>query len=239
MGPDELLAAVRGRTMTGDGIGLARGYFSTLVPCLGDGLCRVRAFELGNPEEWLARLKDAETRLVYCDADMVATGGAAKGDPAPREWGDKGGKELTPGACMDFDCVITSKRQDRDGDVLESGGAEVDERSPLLWQHIPMMPIGKLLKVTGQNKSRVTGRCSILDFPLGHDAALLVEFGALRISHGFIPLEFEPLEGKDGDAAGVRRGYRVIRFKVLEVSGPTTCAAGCRGGRRWTACPRG
>ncbi len=110
---------------------------------------------------------------------------------------------------MDFDAVITSTRRDRDSDILESSGATVDPNAVLLWQHIPMLPIGRLLAVTEQSDSRIKARLSIADTELGRDAATLAEFGALKISHGFEPVEFEPLPD---------RGWHIKRFEIYEIS---------------------
>jgi HK97 family phage prohead protease len=118
---------------------------------------------------------------------------------------------------MDFEAVVTTSREDRDRDILEAGGAEVDPKSPLLWQHIPFEPIGKLVQVTKQNSKRVEARFAIADLPLGHDAATLIELEALRISHGFRPLEWEVRETDDEEDSW-RRGFHIKRFEIMEVS---------------------
>src|SRR5262245_54604133 len=58
--------------------------------------------------------------------------------------------KLTPGSICDFEAVITSGRKDRDGDILEPSGAILDPQCPLLWQHLPTMPIGRLVSKTVQ-----------------------------------------------------------------------------------------
>jgi hypothetical protein len=157
---------------------------------------------------------------------------ALRGGDAARKWlhkarksqkADDEGGGLADGACMEFDCVLTSKRQDRDGDVLEPAGADLDPRMPLLWQHIPIQPIGKLTKVLDRDDDAVRVRFAVADNALGRDAALLVSFGALRISHGFVPVEFEPLEdvGADdavGEGQEGQEGWHVTKYRVLEGS---------------------
>jgi hypothetical protein len=219
MNLEELFAAIRRRQALGEGIGLALPYLAGIAPCLGDNACQVQVFKMGAPEEWQRAVKEAANRLVYRDADMVAEGGiwVANGG-ASREWGEKKPKEPSPGACMDFEGIITSRKKDRDGDILESEGAEPDERMPLLWQHIPMMPVGKLITIINRSKNRVSGHFSIMDSELGRDSAQLVEFGALRLSHGFLPLEFEQLERDENTPEHRFPGWHVLRFKILETS---------------------
>jgi hypothetical protein len=223
MNLEDFLTAVRKRQATGEGIGLALPYLAGVAPCLGDGACQVRVFQMGSPEEWHRAVKEAENRLVYRDDDMTADGGvvAVEGGVTVRQvrpWGEKKPRELSPGACMDFEGVITSRKKDRDGDVLEAEGAEPDEKMPLLWQHIPMMPVGKLVAITNRSKNRVSGHFSIVDSELGRDSAQLVEFGALRLSHGFLPLEFEQLQRDENTPEHRFPGWHVIRFKILETS---------------------
>jgi hypothetical protein len=113
---------------------------------------------------------------------------------------------------LEFDGVLTSTRRDRDGDVLETKGAEVDPLMPLLWQHIPMQPVGKFMGLLHRSDELLPCHFGICDVPLGRDAAVLVEYGALRLSHGFTPVEFEPIKDKDSP------GWRVKRFKIREAS---------------------
>lgn len=181
------------------GILTADRYFRSIEGCFNGGFCPTKLFDSADPEQWAKALDLASESLVYSDDEMlvkdVATAGMA----------------LTPGAIMDFDAVITTTRKDRDGDILETSGAELDPHAPLLWQHIPLQPIGKVVSKTVHTKSRMEGRFAIADTELGRDAAVLVEMKALRISHGFEPDEYEPLEGKEGR-------FRILKLKILEIS---------------------
>lgn len=154
---------------------------------------------LSPADPWDACIKEASGRLAYVADDLCL---------------DKAIGDLSPGSIMDFDCVVTTTRQDRDGDVLETAGADLDPMAPLLWQHVPLMPCGKVVKQLSKTASRLMARCAVADTELGRDVAVLVEFGGLRISHGFKPAEWEPLQDDKGQAVGMR----FLKFKVLEVS---------------------
>ena len=191
----------------GWGIGTAATYLSSVQGCFDGGVCPTSAFSLASADQWAQALKDAEQRLTYCDPDMRVRNGSIKA-------------AKTPGAIMEFECVITTTRRDRDGDVLETKGAIPDPLMPLLWQHIPIEPIGKLLSITLHTDKKLCGRFAIADLPLGRDAATLIEFGGLRISHGFQPLEFEPLDSEWLESQGVRDtdGWHVTKFDIMETS---------------------
>jgi HK97 family phage prohead protease len=118
--------------------------------------------------------------------------------------------EPTPGSILDFEAVISTSKRDRDFDTLLASGGEIDEHAALLWQHIPASPIGRLIRITEQNEKRVCGHFAVADTALGRDAKTLIEFGALRISHGFKPIKAEP--HKDGN------GYVISSWKCLEIS---------------------
>lgn len=168
--------------------------------------------QLGDGEQEIRDFRDAQNKLIYCDEGMCIESHC--GAPAA---GAKGkAKELPEGAVMVFDAIITSKRKDRDGDILEPDGARVDERSPLLWQHDHTMPVGRLLEIPSRSKQRIKGRFMIADTPLGRDAAQLIELGVLRISHGFLPDDdgLEDLEDKEGNWIG----WHILKYEILEVS---------------------
>ncbi len=199
----QLLDSVRRRSRRpGKGLGLAADYVASLVSCFGSPTCSTRMAKLLEGD-WQTALEEAEEKLVYRNAGMkvlketVSTSG------------------ITPGYLLEFECISTTSQKDRDGDVLETAGAVVDPDGPLLWQHIPLQPIGRHLRVIGNDGASLIERNGILDLknPLTDDAALLVEAGALRISIGFDPQEFEPLKGPGGQT-----GWHVLKFEVLERS---------------------
>jgi HK97 family phage prohead protease len=120
----------------------------------------------------------------------------------------------TPGTCATFTAVICAATVDRDGDLLDPRGANVDVHLALLWQHDAQAPVGKLLAITKQDADVLSGDFALADNDLGRDCAKLIELGVLRISHGFVPTEYAPRL----DAKGKQTGWDVKKFDVLEVS---------------------
>jgi HK97 family phage major capsid protein/HK97 family phage prohead protease len=211
------------------GIGTAADYLRELEICLG-GRCPSGLLDGVSRRQWRAWIKAARRKLVYHHAEMQPLAGKAEnsspssafclqpfalknGGPALASSLVPPYENLPPHTIATFPAVITTTRQDLDGDVLETAGAELDPRAPLLWQHLPDLPIGRLLDVGEHTERRLTGRFAIADTALGQDAALLAEHGALRISHGFLPSKWESLDSDD--AIG---GYHILEFKILEVS---------------------
>ena len=189
-----MLAAVQQgrRTKSRWGVGLASSY-----------LRRMDGDQFGmSPEEWQRTVKEAEQRLTYCDPGMTI-----RRSKSPRN-GE------SDGAILVFEATVSSKRKDRDGDILDPAGAVIDPNAALLWQHVHSLPIGRYFKTVKQNSRRIAGRFGIADLALGHDAATLVEFKALRISHGFDPLEWEEMLDKDDEFIG----WHVKEYEIMEVS---------------------
>lgn len=108
-----------------------------------------------------------------------------------------------------FEAVISSTKRDRDADIMEARGANVDPRSPLLWQHDIKQPIGRLVEITHRDNDKIVGRFELANTALGRDALTLLKMKALRLSHGFKPIDFEPL--KDS-------GFHVKTWEITEVS---------------------
>lgn len=162
--------------------------------------------------------KEAKVLKRFTVADLGGKEGEAastSGTPGNPDAPTDGPKEVADGAIMQFQNVLTSKSQDRDGDILDPMGANIDPKSPLLWQHMPMMPCGKLVKTLAINEQMVATECAIAGTSLGHDAALLVEFGGLRISHGFVPVDYDQRKDANGNSLP---GWDIKRYNVLEVS---------------------
>lgn len=196
---------------TGAGIGVAARYLETLVKYAGQG-------------DFAQLLKDAENRLVYRGDDMVVAGGNGSNEAGEiTSFGTPKRKDparRTPKSLLDFEGVITTTRKDRDGDVLETKGAIPDPAMPLLWQHYPPEVIGRMVGVIEHGDDRLLAHFAIADTQLGHDAATLTEFGALRLSHGFRPESAEPLEeGEDkSEDQFALMGWHVTKFHILETS---------------------
>jgi len=71
------------------------------------------------------------------------------------------------------------------------------------------------VEVLVQNNRRVKARFALANTALANDAATLVEFGALRISHGFIPSEWEERRDKKSDEF---LGFHITKYDMIEVS---------------------
>lgn len=190
------------------GIGTAAQYLKEIQGCFAGGLCPQKAFDLATPDMWAKELDAAAARLTYCEAGMSID---------EKSLGD--GAEIGSGFVLEYDCVLISRRKDRDGDILEPNGASLDVKMPLLWQHLQLQPIGSYRKTISVDNDYVRCRFGIADTALGRDAATLVKAGALRKSHGFRPLDFEPIEiVKGADGRDMVRGWHVKKAAVLEGS---------------------
>jgi len=189
-----------------------------------------------SPARWQKALEVASTRLTYCGPDMQPIGmdtdppsglsldAGFELVPVKSTNGDiyhvavlkgkRGARETVADAIGEFDAIVTSSRIDRDNDILEPKGANVDPNLALLWQHMPFEPIGRLVEILVQNSKRVKARFALADTALARDALVLVEFGALRISHGFIPTKWEDRTSKQGDWLG----FHILEYDMIEVS---------------------
>lgn len=192
-------------------IGTADEYLRTLAKCTGN-LCPTDRARYAGPE-FEKRLKEAASIPVYGNDFMPFTSFVKSGLKAT----DDAGGAKRPAALCRIEGVYTSTKEDRDKDILEAGGAELDNNMPVLWQHDPTAPIGAHREIVAQDKSRVIGAYEIADTPLGADAAYLAEFGALRHSHGFRPKEFEPITEKSGGHEIVT-GFHVLKYEMMEIS---------------------
>jgi len=161
-------------------------------------------------------LKEASQRLCYATPGMVAEKIAGSAEGLGFKQNDL---IVPPNALMVIQHILTTDREDRDGDMLEPAGAEIDPKSPLLWQHQPFMPVGKLLKVVEQNAKFIRAVSVLLDLKgnseLTSDIARLIEADALRFSHGFMVTDYEARKNDDGDETG---GFHVTKWKMIEES---------------------
>lgn len=153
-------------------------------------------------KSWDSVVEDAQSKLVFTNG-MVQKRQANAGLPTER----------TPDSIADIALIVTTSNEDRDGDLLEAKGAEIDPAAPLLWQHFWAEPIGKFVGILEQNRKRVRAHVAIANTMLGRDAATLAKFGALRVSHGFIPSDYEERKSSDG-----RSAFHVKKYKIIEIS---------------------
>lgn len=194
----DILSSLAGRNRRW-GIRTASDYVNSFAGCLGDGFCPTSLMGVSG-EQWAKCLKEAAQTLTFANQSMQIK--------------DLSESDLPDGAIMVYDGVMTSTRRDRDFDILETSGARIDPKHPALWQHLALQPTGPFIKEVGRTKNMVIGRFAIADTPLGRDAAALVRLKALRLSIGFQPEEFEPIE----DEKGEQTGWRIRKFEVMETS---------------------
>lgn len=217
----DLLESLDGRDLI-YGISTAAKHIGGIAPCLsGSGSCPKDVFGLADAGLWTKELEESVSRLVYAIEKMHQT------DVIEKSIRD--GSGIQSGAVLEYDCVLSARAKDLDGDVLwQKGGMEIDPKMPLLWQHIRLQPIGKHLKVLDQDDDVTKASFAIADIPLGRDAATLLRFGALRKSHGFIPREFRPNSVKKVDGKTIVTGWDVMKSYCVEgslVSVPANPAA--------------
>lgn len=207
----DLLDSLDGRDLI-YGISTAAKHIGGIAPCLsGSGSCPKDVFGLADAALWTKELEEAVNRLVYAIEKMH------QNDVIEKSIRD--GSGIQSGAVLEYDCVLSARAKDLDGDVLwQKGGMEIDPKMPLLWQHIRLQPIGKHLKVLDQDEDVTKASFAIADIPLGRDAAVLLKFGALRKSHGFIPREFRPNSVKKVDGKTIVTGWDVLKSYCVEGS---------------------
>lgn len=219
--PADLVAAIQ-RRRKDNRILVASRYVETVQSCFGDSVCAAKWAGVGTADQWAMALKEARGKLVYRDSDMRVRGGWRPGENGQQETFGRikqasSKKKLPAKTLMYFECVLTSTKRDRDGDVLESKGGELDVQMPVLWQHVPLSPIGRYVDTISRDDRRIVTGNAIADTQLGLDACTLIEFEALRISHGFKPLEFKPLRKQTTDV-DFEPGFHILRFQVMETS---------------------
>lgn len=218
---DKILNSVRQRIGTkskfGYGITTADTYLKHIQACAGESVCCSNNpwSRQANSPAWPSVMKDAESKLVYSNDETVVKQDTVTTNSSDFKSVLHDKDTVVPAkTIMVFRNIVTTPKKDRDGDVLRTGGAEIDKMMPLLWQHMHVAPIGRMLEVVEHNEKELIVTSAVIDSALGNDTANLVEFGALRISHGFIPKEFKELEKRDGEMPG----YDITKFEIMEES---------------------
>jgi len=162
-----------------------------------------------------ALLKESRERLCFASDGMVIEKSAMTSETEEyrNAFGDI--KE-PPNTLMLVRHVLTTDSEDRDGDILRTAGAKLDPKAPMLWQHQPFLPIGSVIRTVEQTASKLTVISALLDLnDITADAAKLIEANALRFSHGFRVLDYEPRKDSDGNEVD---GFEVKDFEILEAS---------------------
>jgi len=201
----------------GQGIWTADKYVQSIAECVGPGICQ-RYF--GSQEKSFAiAMKEAAGKLTFSGPDLLIDENSptrvklASGLASIKSV--LGDVELPQHTMMAFVHTLTTPREDRDGDVLETAGAVLDGKMPLLWQHVHTLPVGRMLKVVEHSADRLKLAGVLLDInDLTNDAGKLLEANALRFSHGFRALDFSE---RNKEAAGAV-GFRVKSYEIMEES---------------------
>lgn len=195
----EALAAFSANTLDGR-IGTAGRYWRDVAELCEGGLCPTKHF--GKAADAVELVQKLSGKLTYTDPTLLITESSRKSVEGETS-------VTTSPFILEFVGVVSTSSQDRDGDILDPLGCEIDPLAPLLWQHIPEAPIGSFLGLVEKSANRVVGRFGIADTMLGRDTVRLIEAKALRISHGFEPREYEPLDGGR---------YLIKQYATFEVS---------------------
>lgn len=209
----EAVLARKGRGLRfGQGIWTADRYVKTVAECIGPGMCQ-RYFG-GAQQNFPGVMKEAAVKLSFAGDGLVIEHGklATNSSLIKKLLGDD---ELPEHTMLAFPHVLTTTREDRDGDILETKGAVLDSILPMLWQHVHTLPIGRYVKTLQHTDDVLRLLSVLLDMnELTHDAGILVEAKALRFSHGFRALDFSE---RNKEAAG-SNGFRVKSFEIMEES---------------------
>ena len=182
----------------------AGSYLNSFAPCLsGDGACNTKLFGEASAQQWSDEIKSSGGKLTYCHPDTNWLKGYSS-------------EGIDPDCILEFNAIITAKGEDRDRDILHPEGANIDPRCPFLLHHSMTLPCGKLIEVLSQDENAVVGKFALVDTELGRDAAKMIKFGCLRISHGFVPVEgkVKPIK-----VNGQTVGHEIFEFNTFEVSG--------------------
>ncbi len=222
MSPNEkLLTAIKSRgddkpDPFGYGILTADRYTKSMLDCVGIDACyKFAATKMCSFDDIMRK---AANTLVYSNEDMLLDEVHYEKKPGAEirqlDIGDVA-IDLPKNTLLVFQHILTSPLKDRDGDILRTQGARVDPSLPLLWQHVHTLPIGKALKTIEHTREVLSMISAIVDTnELSHDAAVLLDNGVLRFSHGFRALDFEEMKTDDGEF----NGFDIKDFEIMEES---------------------
>jgi hypothetical protein len=213
-----LLGQIRNRkeksTSFGRGITTADAYVKTLADAAGLDVCYKRLSTRNVSFDDV--LQKAAKTLVYSNDQMELE---AKAD-STHKYKDllKGLKDvkLPKNTLILFRHKLTTSVEDRDKDILHSEGMELDPKMLLLWQHVHTMPIGKYVHTVSQDDKSVRVISAIVDInETSHDAAVMIDNGMGRFSHGFKATEFQKRKSHNGKETG---GFEIHRAEIMEES---------------------
>jgi len=219
----QLIERIRNRKGSGEfgyGITTADKYVQHAVQTIGNPLL-MKHFHCIGSGGVDGLIKRAANTLTICspETDIESTAALIKESQEQQATSLKAmakilGCEPPPHAMMAMVNRLTSPREDRDGDTLQTSGGNMDPKAPLLWQHVHTLPIGKMMRVVSQDKDLLRVATVLLDInDLTADACKMFEAGVLRFSHGFIAREFEERKG-----AGDMARFNILKFDIVEES---------------------
>jgi hypothetical protein len=200
----------------GGGLSVASQYMRGWFDCIDSSQCDyLKNINLSRA------MKHASNTLTWCEEKALPTdmtrSASFDASATLNQLNIPNGTEIPQGALMVFRNVVTTNDEDRDGDVLHTRGARIDTPMPLLWQHNSALPIGKMLAVDQHNDRHLRVFSVLLDLnDLTEDTAKLIEAGAMRISHGFIPLDFRERVEDSKDVPW--NGFDIHKFEIMEES---------------------
>src|SRR3990167_1398612 len=206
------------QTLFNEGILTADRWVKSLESCVGIDLC-YRYAAKGNTS-FNDLVKRASSLLTHNNSDMILEENLEIKAASNLRDVDLNNLTLPKNTLMLFRHVLTTPKKDRDGDVLRTQGAKADPRMLLLWQHVHTLPIGKMLGVAEHNSKKLSLYSAIVDInDLAHDAAVMIDNGMGRFSHGFRALDF--MEVKEDDRNGRTTspgGFDIKSFEIMEES---------------------
>lgn len=213
---EQLLNCINGRKGSqcqfGYGITTASQYVKQFAEHCGDVDSLARS--VGGMSNLAHAVKESENMLVYANPDMVIEAKATSSafdEVLPKD----SDIEVPKNTLMLLRHVVTTPSVDRDNDILRTEGATVDPKMVLLWQHMPLFPIGKRLLTVEHTKDTLRMVTALVDInDLTNDIAKMVEADILRFSHGFRALEFNERKVSDGQSPG----FEITKYEIMEAS---------------------
>jgi len=219
MSLQELLDLIRNRsekkTEFGRGILTADKYVKSMANLVGLDACY--HYIATNQTSFDDIFQKAANTLVYSNDEMLPEETATSVHGFKNLMEGAGEKvQLPKNTLMVFRHKLTTSMEDRDKDILRSEGMELDPKMLLLWQHIHTIPLGPYLYTVSQDSKEVRVVSAIVDMnQTTHDAAVMVDNGMGRFSHGFNALEFDKRKDSKGKETG---GFDIRKAEILEES---------------------
>jgi len=215
---DWLIDQIRTRdkkTQFGRGILTADRFVRTLADAAGLDACYQYASNKTTSFDDI--IQKASRTLVYSNDEMDLEEKATSSFQFKALMEGAGEEVRLPkNTLMVFRHKLTTSMEDRDKDILHSKGMNLDPKMLLLWQHIHTMPLGPYLYTVSQDDKSVRVVSAIVDMnDTTHDAAVMIDNGMGRFSHGFKAVSFEKRKDTKGKETN---GFEIHQADVMEES---------------------